>query len=85
MLAVTDMSEAFHVYACEWDENDLKFFADGKQVGSVTKEELGDKWVLDGPLWVWVDSEAFPWHGIPVEADLPVDFEIEYIRVWEKK
>ena len=79
------VADDFHVYGCEWDAENLKFFADGELVKSVTKTELGDDWVLNNPLWVWVDSETFPWHGIPVEEDLPVDFEIEYIRVWQKK
>jgi hypothetical protein len=32
-----------------------------------------------------VDSETFHWEGLPDEEDLPVDFEIEYIRVWQKE
>ena len=73
----------FHVYGCELDAENLKFYADGVLIKHVTKAELGDAWVLSNPLWVWVDSETFPWHGIPVEQDLPVDYEIEYIRVWQ--
>ena len=54
-------------------------------VGGVTKAELGARWILTNPLWIWVDSETFPWHGLPQKEDLPVDFEIEYIRVWQQK
>jgi beta-glucanase (GH16 family) len=77
------VADAFHVYGCEWNENYLKFYADGKLVGSVTKEDLGERWVLKTPLWIWVDSETFPWHGLPQKKDLPVDYEIDYIRVWQ--
>lgn len=79
------VGSAFHVYGCEWDENYLKIYADGQLVKAVTKAELGAAWVIKNPLWVWVDSETFPWHGIPVKEDLPVDYEVEYIRVWQKK
>lgn len=72
-----------HVYGCEWNKDFLKFYADGELIKTVLKEDIGDAWVLDQPLWIWVDSETFPWHGIPSEFDLPMDFEIEYIRVWE--
>ncbi len=75
----------FHVYGCEWNEKELAFYADGIRVGRVTKEELGDKWVLKNPLWLWVDSESFPWHGLPQAKDLPADFEIDYIRVWQRE
>ena len=50
-----------------------------------TRAELGKAWVLTRPLMIWVDSETFYWEGVPDEEDLPVDFEIEYIRVWQKK
>lgn len=79
------VADDFHVYGCEWDENALRFYADGKLVGSAMREELGERWIMTKPIWVWVDSETFPWHGIPEASDLPVDFEIEYIRVWQKE
>ena len=79
------VADAFHVYGCEWDKDYIKIFADGKLITQVTKAELGAGWVLKNPLWVWVDAETFPWHGIPVKEDLPVDYEIEYIRVWQKQ
>jgi beta-glucanase (GH16 family) len=79
------VAEDFHVYGCEWNEDCLEFYADGELVGGVTRTELGPHWVLTSPLWIWVDSETFPWHGLPQKEDLPVDFEIEYIRVWQQK
>lgn len=79
------VADDFHVYGIEWDENYLKFHADGKLVRTVLREDVGEEgWVVTKPLWVWVDSETFPWHGIPEKSDLPVDFEIEYIRIWQK-
>ena len=33
---------------------------------------------------VWLDSEIFFWLGMPDKKELPVDFEIEYLRVWQK-
>ncbi len=78
------VADDFHVYGCEWSESGLKFFADGKLVKAATRAELGKAWVLTQPLMIWVDSETFYWEGFPDEDDLPVDFEIEYIRVWQR-
>ena len=75
----------FHVYGCEWDENGLKFYADGRLVRAVPKEEMGKIWCLTNPLRIWVDSETFAWDGFPEESELPADYEIEYIRVWQKQ
>lgn len=54
-------------------------------------------YVATRPISIWLDQETFPWHGIPdSKADLElnspegkkddgvVDFEIEYVRVWQK-
>lgn len=74
----------FHTYACEWDSNGIKFYADGKLIKAASKTEIGEGWVITNPINVWIDSESFPWHGVPVKEDLPVDYEIEYVRIWQK-
>lgn len=88
------MADGFHIYACDWSANGLSFYADGELIRSATIAEIeaestsntsGSAWVLNKALRIWVDSETFPWHGLPVEQDLPVDYEVEYIRVWQKK
>ncbi|MCM2680273.1 family 16 glycosylhydrolase [Echinimonas agarilytica] len=56
-----------------------------------------DAWVANRPISIWLDQETFPWHGIPdSKEDLElnssegekddgiVDFEIEYVRVWQQ-
>ncbi|MBU3021356.1 family 16 glycosylhydrolase [Aestuariibacter sp. A3R04] len=56
-----------------------------------------DGWVADRPISLWLDQETFPWHGVPdsledLEKNSPegekedgvVDFEIDYVRVWQK-
>ena len=87
------VADNYHVYGCDWSADGLKIYADGELIRAATVQEIeaeatananGSSWVLTNALRIWVDSETFPWHGIPVEADLPVDFEIEYIRVWQK-
>ncbi|MFC2113442.1 family 16 glycosylhydrolase, partial [Bacteroidota bacterium] len=35
------VADDFHTYGCEWDENYLRFYADGELINSITKEELG--------------------------------------------
>lgn len=45
---------------------------------------LGDKWLLNNPMEMWFDSEVFSWLGVPSESDLPADYEVEYVRVWQK-
>nr|WP_237742368.1 family 16 glycosylhydrolase [Gayadomonas joobiniege] len=54
-------------------------------------------YVATKPISLWLDQETFPWHGVPeslqdLEKNSPpneahdgvVDYEIEYVRVWQK-
>jgi len=78
------VADEFHVYACEWGDDYLKFYLDGKLIREVTREEVGERWTLTNPMEIWFDSEIFFWLGMPHEEELPVDFEIDYVRVWQK-
>ena len=55
-------------------------------------------YVANRPIALWLDQECFPWHDIPKtkeelekfspedkKEDGIVEFEIEYVRVWQKK
>ena len=77
-------ADDFHVYGAEWGEDFLKLFIDGKLVHHFTQNDVGLDWVLNNPMEVWLDSEIFFWLGLPHKEELPVDFEIEYMRVWQK-
>ncbi|MBB3699912.1 family 16 glycosylhydrolase [Flammeovirga yaeyamensis] len=82
------LSEDYHVYGCEWNEDFMKIFIDGHLVRYITKEELGDKWVMNNEQKVWVDNEVFPWKVNPKKEDIPADglkFNIDYVRIWQKK
>jgi beta-glucanase (GH16 family) len=77
-------ADDFHVYGAEWGVDYLKLFIDGKMIQHFTQDELGTSFVLNNPMEVWLDSEIFFWLGLPHKEELPVDFEIEYMRVWQK-
>lgn len=77
-------ADEFHVYGAEWGIDYLKVFRDGKLTYHVTQEEVGTDWVLNNPMEIWLDSEIFKWLGVPHKEELPSDFEIEYMRVWQK-
>jgi hypothetical protein len=54
-------------------------------------------YVITKAIKIWLDQETFPWHGVPdsmadLELNSPtdkkddgiVDFEIDYVRIWQK-
>ena len=50
--------------------------------GTVLDKKSGTG-VRFGPAETYTDR-TFLWHGLRRKEDLPVDFEIDYIRVWQK-
>ncbi len=78
------VADDFHVYACDWGPEHLKFYLDGKLIHETTKQAVGDGWVLTNPMEIWFDSEIFRWMGYPDKDELPVDYEVDYVRVWQK-
>lgn len=77
-------ADEFHIYGAEWGKDYLKIYRDGQLTYHTTQEELGTDWVLNNPMEIWLDSEVFKWLGVPHKEELPADFEIEYVRVWQK-
>ncbi|GAB5560483.1 MAG: hypothetical protein SynsKO_21300 [Synoicihabitans sp.] len=62
------------------------------------KKGFDKGYVATEPVSIWLDQETFPWHGIPdSKADLEknsprgkkddgvIDFEIDYVRIWQKR
>lgn len=85
-----DFSDGWHTYAAEWDDVGVKIYADGELIHSVTKAWVetngidSTEWALRGGQHVWADSEIFEWWGVPDTNNPPSDFEVDYIRVWQK-
>lgn len=80
----TRTADAFHVYGCEWSDAGLKFYLDGELIHEASRVEIGEGWVLTNPLEIWFDSELFDWLGHPHPEELPADYEVDYVRVWQK-
>ena len=79
-----NVSEEYGVFGAEWGQDYLKLFIDGKEVYHVQQKDIGTDFVLNNPMEIWLDSEIFKWLGVPNEAELPVNYEIDYVRVWQK-
>ena len=70
----------FHTYALEWNENELIWYLDGKEVFRRTND------VFKRGLHIMLDCEVMlGWDGgLPDVSELPAEFQIDYLRVWQK-
>ncbi|WP_299255644.1 family 16 glycosylhydrolase [uncultured Aquimarina sp.] len=89
--AENNTADDFHVYGFEWTADFIKVYIDGElhPLGTILKSQVTnngadpDRWVTDVAYWIWFDSETFCFLGLPEAADLPVAYEIDYVRIWQ--
>ncbi|MBB6429144.1 family 16 glycosylhydrolase [Algisphaera agarilytica] len=84
------IGEDYHVYGLEWDPNFISIYIDGRLIRHISRTEIGDNWVADGMMKVWLDCEFFPWEMNPADVtaeDFPGEgliFNVDYVRIWQR-
>ena len=83
---VPDFAEEFHIYALEWEPNELRFCVDDYVFYTHYDPGPGfDKRVPKSPLYLILGSGLHYW-GDPIDDNqLPCAFEVDYVRVYKKK
>lgn len=79
----------YHIYACEWTANYLRFFVDGETILTYYNDGTGkDSWPFDAPFYVKLNlAWGGNWGGAQGtdESALPAIYKIDYVRVYQKK
>lgn len=80
----------FHVYAVEWTEDYIKGFVNGKCHFTFNNDKTGNKktWPFNVPFYLKLNlAWGGDWGGAEGvdEAALPGTYEIDYVRVFQKK
>lgn len=71
------VADDYHLYALEWNEDEIKWYFDGKVIFRLENKYWHQ------PLHMNFDSETFPnWFGLPQPKNLPSTFSIDYVRSW---
>ncbi len=74
-----EFHEDFHRYSLLWTSEKLSWFADGKLL-----YELPNTYHFRA-MHLNFDCEVMLWEGIPLAEDLPAEFDIDYVRVWQEE
>ena len=75
-----DFYADFHVYGFLWTPEVMKWYVDGQEVFSRTND------FFHSALHIMLDCEIMEaWAGLPDPSDLPSEFNVDYLRVWQKE
>ena len=81
-------ADRFHIYAVEWTENKIAFYADGELYKTITPKDLpaGKQWVYDHPFFMILNlAIGGKWGGAPDETTVfPGTMMIDYVRVYQR-
>lgn len=75
-----DFSKNFHTFAVVWEPGEIRWYIDGELRHQSRKE------IPDLPMFLLVNLAVGGWAEAPDSSTVfPADFEIDFVRVWERK
>jgi beta-glucanase (GH16 family) len=82
-------ADDYHVYAIEWDPNQIRFYVDDHLYETRTPADLpqGTKWVYDHPFFVLLNcAVGGGWPGNPDDTSTyPQKMLVDYVRVYKER
>jgi beta-glucanase (GH16 family) len=80
-------ADDFHVYAVDWQPNDIRWSVDGNEYHRLTPAALpaGTRWVYDHPFFLLLNvAVGGAWPGDPdASTTFPQEMVVDYVRVYE--
>ena len=81
-------TDDFHIFAVEWEPNEIRFYVDEHLYETRTPDELpkGAKWVYDHPFFLLLNvAVGGPWPGSPDASTVfPQTMLVDYVRVYTR-
>lgn len=81
-----EIADDFHTYAIEWETDEIRWYYDGEQYHTVTREDVGDReWVFDQPFFIILNQAIGGTLGgiIGLDTEFPAQVLVDYVRVYE--
>ncbi len=79
-------SDDFHLFAVEWEPQEIRWYVDGQPYFSVTPADLNGEWVFDQPFFLILNlAVGGRWPGYPdLNTQFPQALQVDYVRVYQK-
>jgi beta-glucanase (GH16 family) len=86
-IASGRFADDYHVYAIEWEPNEIRFYVDNNLYETRTPADLpsGTKWVYDHPFFIILNlAVGGRWPGYPdAKTTFPQKMLVDYVRVYK--
>ena len=85
-----DAAEEFHVFGCEWNEEEVIWFVEDEEVARTSEGNGTDcKYLNNGkPFYTMLNVHVanYPWLGgnPALNDDYPYEYRIDWVRIWER-
>lgn len=78
-------ADDFHIYAVEWEPDEIRWYVDDQQTFVVTPEDVSGEWVFDHPFFIIMNvAVGGHWPGYPDETTtFPQQMRVDYVRVYQ--
>ncbi len=81
------ISDDFHTFAIDWDEDGIRWFFDGEQYAEKTPDSLnGREWVFDKPFFLILNVALGGGLGGPIgfSTEFPLHMYVDHVRVYQR-
>ena len=84
-LTSGQFSEDFHVYAIEWEPEEIRWYVDDTLYHALTPDDVPGEWVYDHPFFIILNvAVGGAWPGYPDETtEFPQQMLVDYVRVYQ--
>jgi beta-glucanase (GH16 family) len=78
-------SDDFHVFAVEWEPDEIRWYVDGIQFFAATPDDVSGEWVFDHPFFIILNvAVGGNWPGYPDDTTVfPQTMHVDYVRVYQ--
>jgi beta-glucanase (GH16 family) len=86
LVSADSLRNDFHVYAVEWQENEIRWLFDEQEYFRVTAGDVPGEWVFDHPFFLILNlSVGGEWAGYPdYTTTFPQYLYVDYVRVYQR-
>jgi len=85
IVSADSLKNDFHVYAIEWEENEIRWYFDDQQYFKLTPEDVPSDWIFDHPFFIIINlAVGGRWPGYPDKTTVfPQFLYVDYVRVYQ--